>query len=132
MSYPGYPSYYPSAYTNYQQMPQYQPQVPQYQPQAAPQQEQAIQNWVQGEAGMKAFVVKPNGSALIFDTERDYFYIKSADASGMPSQRTFEYREITNQPQVQAQNTGDFVPRAEFEALKAKIDELLAQKGTEE
>ena len=52
--------------------------------------------WVQGEAGAKSFLVAPNQSVLLMDSESNVFYIKSSDASGMPLPlRVFEYTETT-------------------------------------
>ena len=115
------PSFYPPAYMN-------QPQMPQYQPQAQPQQDTAKMIWVQGEAGAKAFMVKPGASVVLMDSEKDFFYIKTVDQSGMPNLRVFEYKEVGIAPQPVA---GNFVARDEFDALKARIDELLSQKGEE-
>ena len=50
--------------------------------------------WVQGEAGAKAYPVQPGCSVVLMDSENPYFYIKMADASGMPLPlRVFEYSE---------------------------------------
>ena len=116
-----YPNYYPTAYGNYV--------MPQPQPQAQPQQDTATMNWVQGEAGAKAFIVKPGSSVVLMDSEKDFFYIKTVDLSGMPNLRVFEYKEVGNKPQQQI--AGDYVPRNEFEELKIKIEGLLSAKGDE-
>ena len=75
----------------------YQPMV--YQP---PQQ-QTQQNgiiWVQGEAGAKSYLVAPNTTVQLWDSESQTIYLKSADASGMPSFKILDYtiREAKNQP----------------------------------
>ncbi len=71
-------------------------------------------NWVQGETGAKSWFVTPGSSVLLMDSEEQRFYIKSADHTGMPTLRTFEYVEVGAKPaQVQAQP--DYVTRAEFE-----------------
>ena len=41
-------------------------------------------NWVQGEAGAKSYAIAPGQSVLLVDSEKDVFYIKTSDASGMP------------------------------------------------
>ena len=59
--------------------------------------------WVQGEAGAKSFLVAPGCTVMLMDSEGERFYLKSADASGMPLPlRVFEYTERNNAP------TGDF------------------------
>lgn len=128
MAYPQYgyqpQSYYPPtqpmpdqlAYLRQQQM------QPMQQPAASP-------LWVQGEAGAKAYPVAPGSSVILMDSESNVFYIKSADQSGMPTMRTFEYRERTaaQNPPVQAaqQPQGDYVTRSEFEALRQQIYALM-------
>ena len=95
--------------------------------------------WVQGEAGAKSYLVAPNATVMLMDSEGDRFYLKSADASGMPLPlRVFEYKEIGNAPRSDfnaATNDfsifGDkFVTREEFEQLKASIGTHNAPKKT--
>lgn len=128
MAYPQYgyqpQTYYPPtqpmpdqlAYLRQQQM------QPMQQPAASP-------LWVQGEAGAKAYPVAPGSSVILMDSESNVFYIKSADQSGMPTMRTFEYRERTaaQNPPVQAaqQPQGDYVTRSEFDALRQQIYALI-------
>lgn len=85
MPYPNYfPVSYPQpsyAYPNYNQPAQ----------QSTPQQMQTNIIWVQGEAGAKSYMVAPNTSVQLWDSERDTIYIKSADASGMPSIKILDY-----------------------------------------
>ena len=104
------------AYLRQQQM------QPMQQPAASP-------LWVQGEAGAKAYPVAPGSSVILMDSESNVFYIKSADQSGMPTMRTFEYRErtATHNPPVQAaqQPQGDYVTRSEFAAWAARFDALM-------
>ena len=40
--------------------------------------------WVQGESGAKSYLVAPNATVMLMDSEGERFYLKSADASGMP------------------------------------------------
>lgn len=47
--------------------------------------------WVQGEAGAKSYLVAPNQSVPLWDSEAQVIYIKSADASGMPSIKVIDY-----------------------------------------
>lgn len=143
MAYPygGYPpGYMPGYYTPGAAMPDQLAQLRaaqqpvNMQPQAAGQQNGNGILWVQGEAGAKSYMVAPGNSVLLMDSERSAFYIKTADASGMPALRTFEYVERSGAPQqaVQppAQQNVEFVTRAEFEALAARIDGLTAPKDT--
>lgn len=90
-----YNSYFPQGYQPYPyQYPQVAQQVPQNIPQNIP---QAQNNngviWVQGMEGAKAHPINPGQSVLLMDSEGDCFYLKSADQSGMPTMRVFDYAE---------------------------------------
>lgn len=126
--YGGYPQYYGQpqdqlGYLRSQQMMQ----MPQ-----APQQNNGVL-WVQGEAGAKAFPVAPGGSLVLMDAENNTFYVKSSDQSGMPHMRVFDYVERTavqNQPvAAQMPQGGDYVTRAEFDALAQKLAALMPQES---
>lgn len=91
--------------------------------------------WVQGEEGAKAYMVAAGNSVLLMDSENSAFYIKSTDASGMPLPlRIFDYKErITAAkmpPQTAQQPGGEFVTRAEFDALAARCAALEKQEPT--
>lgn len=63
---------------------------------------------------------------MLMDSNANVFYIKSADASGMPLPlRIFDYTERTQQahtePQIQAQQQPEYVTREEFEKRIAEI-----------
>lgn len=122
------------AYNNYFPM-SYQQYYPQMQGvQNIPQQNQPQQNngiiWVQGEAGAKSYLVAPNSTVTLWDTESEVIYVKSADASGMPSMKVLDYKirgasEPQNIPMQNGFATKDDLDslRADFTALKAKIEE---------
>lgn len=104
------------------QMPPQVSQMPQ-----VPQTNQGIL-WVQGEAGAKSYLVAPSTSILLMDSENEYFYIKTTDAAGMPTLRTFEYKEIVNGQKKEAPTQEDlsdrYVTRDEYKDLTQKYDEL--------
>jgi hypothetical protein len=86
--------------------------------------------WVQGESGAKSYLVAPNATVMLMDSEGERFYLKSADASGMPLPlRIFDYKERSATPQQVAGGSvngekidfGKFVTREEFDELKASI-----------
>ena len=82
--------------------------------------------WVQGEAGAKSYGVAPGSNVLLMDSEAEVFYIKSADASGVPMPlRIFDYKErvASAQRPVQAAQTpaAEYVTRAEFDAFVARL-----------
>lgn len=100
MSY-GYPTYYPQRPTN-----------------------QRI--WVQGEAGAKSYLVAPNSMVDLWDSEQPVIYMKSADASGVPSMRIIDYtyRDMPVE--------GDYVTRKELQDFKAYIERLVGEKDEHE
>lgn len=88
--------------------------------------------WVQGEAGAKSFLVAPGQTVQLMDSEAEVFYIKATDQSGVPLPlRIFDYKERTTGAQrpVQAAQTpaAEYVTRAEFDALVAKLAQMTAQ-----
>lgn len=114
----GYQNYYPQA----QQIPQQQTPTPQSQSNSI--------IWVQGEAGAKSYLVAPNSTVTLWDTESETIYIKSADASGMPSMKVLDYKirgasSAQNIPMQSGFATKDDLDalRADFIALKTQIEE---------
>lgn len=99
---------------------------------SAPQPPQTNQGllWVQGEAGAKSYLVAPNTTVLLMDSEGSRFYLKSTDNAGMPSLRVFEYSEVA-QNAVSAPNTekinldGKYVTRDEYNALNVKYEKIM-------
>ena len=72
---------------------------------------------VTGLDGAKAYQLPPNSSMPLFDKDNDILYVKTTDGAGFPTVRTFRF-----EPMEQEQPTHtDYVPRAEFEALVAKV-----------
>lgn len=104
-----------------QPMPQGQPMMPVQQTQP-----DNGMIWVQGEAGAKAYMVAPGNSVVLWDSEDHVIYIKSADASGMPGMRVFEYVERTAAPRnVSVGNANQYVTREEFEDFAARINQMI-------
>lgn len=107
-----------------QQQPQYSmqqnPIIPQPQPQQPVQSNNII--WVTGEAGAKSYLVAPNTTVQLWDSESQTIYLKSADASGMPSIKTLEYNIKNDNQPIQAKLVEDeYISREEFDALKTQI-----------
>ncbi len=134
-----YNSYFPVGYQPSQTYyPQYvYPQVQQTQtvPSVQPTQPQQVNQpmtsgiiWVQGEAGAKSYLVAPNTTVQLWDSERQTIYIKSADASGMPSIKTLDYtiREMPQNNVSMAPNFDStaFATKDEVNVLAEKIEAL--------
>ena len=105
-----------------------------------PMQQQSSQIiWVSGEAGAKSYLVAPGNTVMLLDAENSVFYLKSADASGMPLPlRIFDYKERTTTAQqtfggsvtAESLNLDNFVTRKEFDELKASIASQPTPKKT--
>lgn len=121
-AYNGFPATYQPMY--------YQPQYQQVQTQ---QQNNGI-IWIQGEAAAKSYLVAPNNSVVLFDSERQTIYLKSADASGMPSMKVLDYtirdtapvNAPVAAPASQTSNLSAYATKAEIEAITAQINALRA------
>lgn len=98
-----------------------------------PQQVQANNSiiWVQGEAGAKSYLVAPNNTVQLWDSESQVIYLKSADASGMPSMKILDYKiREAAQPMQNTQvmsNSPEYVTRDELAAFEHKIQEQIAK-----
>ena len=113
--------------------------VQQSMPQQPMQQQSSQIIWVSGEAGAKSYLVAPGNTVMLLDAENSVFYLKSADASGMPLPlRIFDYKERTTTAQQafggvvtgESVNLDNFVTRKEFDELKASIASQPTPKKT--
>lgn len=91
--------------------------------------------WVQGESGAKSYLVPPNSPpTLLLDSEANRFYIKSADAAGMPTLKGFQFSELILEGSPEAeiakarQETDGL--RQELNALREEIKSLRSTKDT--
>ena len=90
--------------------------------------------WVQGEAGAKSYLVAPNNTVVLFDSESQTIFLKSADASGMPSMKVLDYtvRETAKNglisPAMPAGDNGaQYATKAEIEPILQQITALEAR-----
>lgn len=123
----------------YQQMPMQQniPNQPMQMPiPPTPQKPTNDIIWVQGLEGAKGYLVAPNNTVVLWDTENPVIYVKSADASGIPSMRVLDFTERNtdassspkNAPKTHECTCGDkFATKEQINDLRGKIDELRAK-----
>lgn len=134
----GFPVNYPQYYPQYQQAPMPQmTQNPQMSPTSMSGTSNSFQNgtssiiWVQGEAGAKSYLVAPNTTVQLWDSEEQVIYLKSADASGMPSMKILDYKVRENNPQnvvpamISDAKTDDYVTKEEFTAFEEKMQKQI-------
>ena len=116
MAYPY--TYYPNTYNTYPTLQSVAPTQP-------------TQNngmiWIQGEAGAKSYMVAPNCTVALWDSESQTVYLKSADASGMPSMKVLDYtiREDAS-GNYKKESKIDFATKDEVSAIQRQIDEIKA------
>ncbi|MBO6094063.1 MAG: hypothetical protein J6Y48_03790 [Clostridia bacterium] len=84
--------------------------------------------WVSGEAGAKAYMVAPNNTIQLWDSESQTIYLKSADASGMPSMKILDYTirdSLKNSPNTAPVLSDDklsaFATKDEIKAVSDRI-----------
>ena len=119
---------HPATYTPYY-TPVTPVQVPQPQTNTNVQQGGLI--WVQGEAGAKSYLVAPNSTVQLWDSEAQVIYLKSADASGMPSIKTLDYtirnsseKAANFAPNVVNENSSNFATKDEIRVVSDQITVL--------
>lgn len=130
------PQPYPDRLTQLQNQYQQAINIPQMVPTSMSGANQQVNQgllWVSGEVGAKSYLVAPNSTVLLMDSDSSRFYLKSADNAGMPNLRIFEYKEVTNIPknEPQALNLDEnelndkFVTRDEYEGLKRQYERIM-------
>ena len=86
--------------------------------------------WVQGESGAKSYLVAPNNTVQLWDSESQTIYLKSADGSGMPSIKILDYtirndqkeKNENNINQINADNNVNM--ESEIKDLNEKIQNM--------
>lgn len=137
-AYPTMPDQY--NYQSQQTVPYYNPQARLY-PQQFYQSPQVAQNnnvntqqspvnnsgiiWVQGESGAKSYIVPPNTTVPLWDSENQVIYIKSVDATGKPSMTILDYvdRDATQNDKKET-IVPDYATKSELEDLYKQVSEL--------
>ena len=71
-------------------------------------------------------MVPPNTTVQLWDSEANVIYLKSADASGMPSMRILDYTIRDNSaPQSHADISANYVTQDDLKALERKLNDRL-------
>lgn len=87
--------------------------------------------WIQGIESAKAYQVSPNSTVVLWDSETQCCYIKSADASGMPSMRILDYTIRSEAPKTAQNalsgNNAQIPTKEDINALQSQIDALKQQ-----
>ncbi|MBR5823622.1 MAG: hypothetical protein IKY67_05735 [Paludibacteraceae bacterium] len=85
--------------------------------------------WVLNENEASSFPVAPNNSVVLWDKNNKTFYIKTANAQGIPSMQIYDFTErienAQNSPTEHKCTCGDkFATKEQLNALIVKYDEL--------
>lgn len=104
---PGFPATYQPVY-----------QVPVQQPQN----QQSGIIWVQGESAAKSYLVAPGSTVQLWDSEEKVIYLKSADASGMPSMKILDY--TIRGEETKTEQAPEYATKSELDALAEKIKDM--------
>ena len=80
---------------------------------------------VTGVEGAKAYQLPPNSSMPLFDNDSDVMYVKTTDAAGYPTIRTFRFEPM--EPIEAKVVEADYIGRSEFDALVQQVRELMDQ-----
>ena len=88
--------------------------------------------FVLNENEASAYPVAPNNSVVLWDKNNKTFYIKTANAQGIPSMQIYDFTERTekaqNSPTEHKCTCGDkFATKEQINDLKGKIDDLTAK-----
>ena len=143
MSYGNYAPFYRGGYFNPMQTPTMPPMAEQqpYQAPIQPAPMQTQQNngmlFVLNENEASSYPVAPNNSVVLWDKNNKTFYIKTANAQGIPSMQIYDFAERTEMPKNEHTEhkctCGDkFVTKEQFDELKAKFEEFTRKQEEEE
>lgn len=101
--------------------PYYPTQFNGYQPAPVPQQIGGM-IWVQGEAGAKAYSLRPGESAFLMDSEAPLAYLKRSDANGMPTMEYYKLEKIT--PENTPTATAEYATASDVTKLRDELTKL--------
>lgn len=88
--------------------------------------------WVLNENEASSFPVAPNASVVLWDKNNKTFYIKTANAQGVPSMQIYDFTERIemqeNAPKTHTCTCGDkFATKEQFESLRGDFERLTAK-----
>ena len=147
MAYGNYAPFYRGGYFNPMQTPT-MPQMADNQNQFAQPYQQPIQTnvtpmqmqtqptndmlFVLNENEASAYPVAPNNSVVLWDKNNKTFYIKTANAQGIPSMQIYDFKERVqtheNAPKTHECTCGDkYATKEQINDLRGKIDDLTAK-----
>ena len=91
--------------------------------------------WVQGEQAAKSYLTAPNTTIPLWDTEQQRIYLKSTDASGMPSIKVLEYRILEASGTARSVLNGsddkviDYATKTDLKGIYERLEALEGAKN---
>lgn len=82
--------------------------------------------YVNGVEGAKAYLIPPNSTKLLMDSDGDYFYIKTANPQGQANVKIYKYEEVTQgtSKDVAEKKTVKYATMEDIEAIREEIEKL--------
>lgn len=141
MAYGNYAPFYRGGFFNPMQAPTMPPMADNQnqfvQPYQAPMQTNFAPNnqptndmiFVLGQNEAESYPVAPNATVTMWDKNQKTFYIKTANAQGIPSMQIYDFTEriekAQNSPTEHVCKCGnDFIPKSELNAINGKFDDI--------
>lgn len=86
-------------------------------------------SFVNGIEGAKGFIVPPNTSVLLMDSDAQQFFIKTADRNGMCNIKAYSFQEVSMDKNAPLIDTDKFVTREEFNKFIESVNNLITQNN---
>lgn len=84
--------------------------------------------WVQGEGAARSFLTAPNTTLALWDSEKTVVYIKTTDASGMPSLKILDYTVRGQEASASPLNGSEaYATKADINTLTNELNALKSQ-----
>lgn len=82
--------------------------------------------YVNGVEGAKAYLIPPNSTKLLMDSDGDYFYIKTANPQGQANVKIYKYEEVTQSTSKDSaeKKTVKYATMEDIEAIREEIEKL--------
>lgn len=80
---------------------------------------------VTGIEGARAYQLPPNSSMPLFDQNDDIMYLKTTDAAGYPTIKTFSFTPMDDDS---GPDMTQYVDRSEFDALLERVNEIAGSR----
>lgn len=76
--------------------------------------------YVNGIEGAKAYLMNPNQTILLMDSDQPIFYLKTSNGLGQASIRIFEFKEVLQS----SNNNQSYALKSDIEAIMRRLEAL--------